>query len=81
MRPVGSENRAQKESDPYRMLSCRVLTKTISDKSTKYLRGDSDDLRFWLYCCDIDFNQFHKQMLKRFPRKNRSGLNCPVPCA
>jgi len=71
MRPIGSENRGQKESEPYRVLSLRVIMEAIDDKDTKYLRGETDDLRFWLHCAGIDFKLFHKKMWLRFPRKKR----------
>lgn len=68
---MAHRTRAQKESEPYIVLALRVIEQACDDKDTKYLRGEIDDLKFWLYVCDIDSDRFHQKMWQRFPRKAR----------
>ena len=69
---LNSENRVNSDQEPYRMLSMRVIMKAIDDNDTRYLRGWTDDLRFWLHCSNISFETFHNKMWLRFPRKARA---------
>ena len=66
MRPIGSENRAGIESDPYRVFALSVVENAVDEGDKWWLRKMTSNPRFWLDCAGIDHNTFQETMRKRY---------------